>query len=184
MNTPLQRVLDRLEGCRTAFSVERIGASELDPLQVSILRFLISQVGPCLVDWGDMQIVLSEDVLLEIDEYPSAGALGEPGAPAKTKPGKGKKAQEAEPPGLSRSTEIEAALEAVTGDPFLRRRFVTLIESFPDFVERYVALIEGRGAMGDAAAAKELGMDVEKLAPQLSKLHKKMTELASEADED
>jgi hypothetical protein len=69
-------VLSRLDRCVTALSVERYGASDLDALQVSMLRYVLGRTGPALIDWGDIQVVLSEDVLAEIDQYDSVGDLG------------------------------------------------------------------------------------------------------------
>lgn len=179
-------VLDRLDGCRSALSVERNGVRELDPLQVSILRYLLEQVPNCLVDWGDMQIVLAEDILVDVDEYASAGNLNnlsgvyDP-APTESAP----EAAPVETEGLVRATETETALETITADPFLRRRFERRLEDdYPEFVEKYVASLEARGPVGDEAAATELGVGREALDPMLAKLRDMAVGLAEEADED
>jgi hypothetical protein len=178
-------VLDRLDTCRSSLCVERNGVHDLDPLQVSLLRWLIDNLGPCLVDWGDMNIVLSEDVLTDIDEYPSAGNLDGTG-PIPADPAA---APAADAPvgdvsvGVERATETGQAIEAVSEDPFLRRRFMRLVESYPQWVKTYVKILEERGPVGDAVVSKELGVAVDKLDPHLQKLHDEALDLADEADE-
>ncbi len=180
-------VLDRLDECRSALSVERNGVQDLDGIQVSILRYLIEHAGPCLVDWGDMQIVLSEDILQEIGEYPSVGDLGNPGEPAPEPEPVTETAELTEEGpnavGFARAAETEKAIDAVSEDPFLQRRFVRLLEKYPDYVKSYVALLSERGALGDKAAAKKLGVPLKKLEPELQKLHDFALELADEVDD-
>jgi hypothetical protein len=179
-----EEVLDRLDVCKSAFSVERAGVRDIDPLQVSILRFLLDQCGPCLVDWGDMQIVLSEDVEAELSSYASAGDLRHPPAPEAAPAAKPEAAAPASEAGLERSTATENAMEAIASDPFLDKRFKRALAAFPDFVRAYVDRVGSKGALGDAAAAKELGVTLEKLEPQLKKLHETATGLAAEAEDD
>lgn len=178
-----EEVLDRLDECRSAINVERAGVRDLDPLQVSILQFLLQRCGKCLVDWGDMQIVRSEEVIKDLGTYESAGVLGDPSSQpvVVTAPPAPERVSE---PGLSRSTATERALEALHEDPFLDRRLMRALEKYPEFVQRYVKLLDERGALGDAAAAKELGVEVAALGPELQKLHDFTTDLAKKKDEE
>lgn len=187
-------VLDRLETCRTAFSVERAGVHDLDALQVSILEFLLDNVGPCLIDWGDMQIVLSEDVRKELGEYTSAGSLErrnvaqpDPELTEEVEPATDEDLGGREPTaevGLRRSAATERAIAAVAEDPFLSRKFVRALEQLPDFVQRYAEIIGEKGAMADARAAEVLGMSRDELEPGLKKLHDVATGLAEDLEED
>jgi hypothetical protein len=174
-------VLDRLESCRSAISVERAQVSDLDPLQVSILQYLVERAGPCLVDWGDMQIVLSEDVLTEIAEYPSAGRLGEPYAGT---PAGAERAQRPLGPvaGLDRAAQTERAIELVSEKPFKQRRYLRMLEKLPEFAQNYVRMLSESGAVGDVEAAAKLGVTREELEPALAKLHKVTTGLADLED--
>ncbi len=176
-----EEVLDRLDECRSAINVERSGVHELDPLQVSILQYLVQRCGKCLVDWGDFQIVRSEEVLGDLASYESAGVLGE--AVAASAPSEAPVPVSTEEAGLSRSTLTERALESVHEDPFLDRRLERALDAYPEFVRRYVKLLDERGALGDATAAAELGVAVGVLTPELQKLHDLTVDLAKQADE-
>jgi hypothetical protein len=177
-----EEVLDRLEECRSAINVERAGVKDLDPLQVSILQFLLQRCGKCLVDWGDMQIVRSEEVIKDLGTFESAGILGDPSATpiAVTAPPAPERVSE---PGLGRSTATERAIESLHEDPFLDRRFLRAIEKYPEFIKRYVKLLDERGALGDGAAAKELDVPLATLGPELQKLHDFAVDLAKKKDE-
>ncbi len=180
-----EEVLDRLDACRTAFAVERHGVNELDALQVSVLRFLIDAVGPCVVDWGDLQIVLSEDVLEELDEYADAGELGSGGAPRAPRPAKAEaETSEEASVGLGRSEETEAALEKIASDPFISKRLVRALAGYPDFVQAYVEALRRKGPVSDAAAAKAHGVSVDDLEPELVRFHRFVLELADEIEDD
>ena len=179
-------VLDRLDECRSALSVDRNGVSDIDPLQVSILRWILHEVGPCLIDWGDFQIVRSEDVAADMANYQSAGPLGgiggdEPPPAVEAAPGEAPAAPSQE--GLERAAETTHAIDAVKEDPFLKRRFLRTLEKYPEFVKNYVKILGERGAIPDATAAQELGVPVAKLAPHLEKLHDETLDLADEADD-
>lgn len=172
-------VLDRLDQCHSAFHIDRVGVNDLDPLQVSILRWLIAQVGPCVIDWGDQNVVLSEDVLTEVDDYPDAGDLATPTpAPAPTR-GTGSNT----PSDVARAEATVAALETVHEDPFLDRRLMKLLDSYPEWVKHYVKLLDEEGAVSDAVAAAELGVPPEQMAKSLDELRAATTKLAKEANE-
>lgn len=178
--TVSDEVLDRLDECTSAFHIDRAGVNELDPLQVTMLRWLIAEVGPCVVDWGDQNVVLSEDVLLEIDEYPDAGDLRTPTpAPA---PARGE-APAGGVPGAKRAEATMAALETVHEDPFLDRRLMKLLETWPDLVTHYVKLLEEQGAVSDADAAIALGVPADQMGGHLDKLRDATTKLAGEAED-
>jgi len=129
-----------------------------------------------------MQIVLSEDILTDVDEYPDAGPLDGTPAPAVS----ADDPQGDAPPddkGLERASKTAEAMDAIGGDPFLRRRFARLLEKFPDFVQSYAKLLGDSGPAGDAAMAKQLGVTVDKLEPHLQKLHEEALDLADEAED-
>lgn len=178
-------MLDRLDACKSALEIERNGVDELDPLQVSILQWLIENLPPCLIDWGDFQIVSSEVVKDDLSDFPSAGPLGDPGAEAPVARRSSKEeVVDEEAPDLERSEETVSAMALVSGDPSLQRRFAKLLEKYPEYVKNYVKLVELRGALTDEKAADQLSVPVGKLAKQLDKLHVMVTGLAEEAAEE
>lgn len=179
-------MLDRLDACRSALEIERNGADELDPLQVSILQWLLENLPPCLVDWGDFQIVSSEVVAKDLSDFPSAGSLSAPGeaAPVGRRPSRDEPSDEEPAADLERSEATVEALGILSADPFLQRRFDKLLEKYPEYVKNYVKLVVLRGALTDEKAADQLSVPVGKLAKQLDKLHGMATGLAEEADEE
>lgn len=184
-----EEVLDRLDACRSALEIERNGVSDLDPLQVSILRWIVHEIPECLIDWGDFQIVRSEEVIADLTSFASAGALGgiggdEPAA-APVATAEGGDVGEAEPDdSLDRATATSQAIEAIADDPFLKRRFQRQLDKYPLFVKNYVKLLDAQGPIADAGAAKELKVAIGDLAPQLEKLYEMAVELAEEAAEE
>ena len=176
-------MLDRLDACQSALEVERNGVDELDPLQVSILEWLLDNLPPCLVDWGDFQIVPSEVVRGDLADFPSAGSLGGSGADAQPRTAVGP-VEKARAPDLERSEATLSAMTLLSGDADLQRRFLKLLEKYPEYVKNYVKLVEARGALTDEKAADHLSVPVDKLAKQLDKLHGMATGLAEEAAEE
>lgn len=181
-----EEVLDRLDACKSALEIERNGVSDLDPLQVSILRWIIHEVPICLVDWGDFQIVRSEEVLADLATFVSAGALGGIGGDGPVAVTIAPEPVEEAPPddSIDRATATSQAIEAITEDPFLKRRFARALEKYPQFVKSYVKLLAAQGPIGDAGAARELKVAIGDLAPQLEKLYEMAVELADEAAEE
>lgn len=176
-------MLDRLDACKSALEIERNGVDELDPLQVSILQWLLDNLPPCLVDWGDFQIVSSEVVRADLTDFPSAGSLGGSGTEGVVARAGGP-ADDVASPDLERSEATVAAMTLLSGDPDLQRRFLKLLEKYPEYVKNYVKLVEARGALTDEKAADHLSVPVDKLAKQLDKLHGMATGLAEEAAEE
>ena len=173
-------MLDRLDACKSALEIERNGVDELDPLQVSILQWLIENLPPCLIDWGDFQIVSSEVVKGDLADFPSAGPLEGGGGGEGTAPPAAP--DEAAPPDLARSEATVSAMTLVSGDPELQRRFLKLLDKYPEYVKNYVKLVEARGPLTDERAADQLSVPVDKLAKQLEKLHGMAKGLAEEAE--
>ncbi len=180
-------VLDRLDDCRTSISVERDGVNELDPLQVSLLRFLLDSTGPALVDWGDLQIVRSEDVLDELDDFDDAGDLAT-GLPRPARPRAASASVGAEPTsaadssGVDRAREVITALETIATDPFVAKRLARGWPSYPEFVRRWVTALQQRGPVADAAAVRELGVDADEFESAAHRFSRFVLELADEIE--
>lgn len=181
-----EEVLERLEACKSSIEIERNGVNDLDPLQVSLLRWLIAEIGPCLIDWGDFQIVTSEGVAGDLEGFESAGVIGDADAAPKPAPKPKAKAPKAEEStvGLERSQELEAAIAQISQDPFLLKRYRKTLEKYPEFIRAYVIILQTDGALSDPAACKRLGVTQDKLSAGIVKLHDMTLDLVEEAEDD
>ena len=68
--------LARLETCRGTLAIDPVPRDGTrSALQVSCLQFLLEAIGPCVFDWGERQLALSESVLAELAGQPNRGPL-------------------------------------------------------------------------------------------------------------
>ena len=68
--------LARLATCRSALAIDPVPRDATrSPLQVSALQFLLEAIGPCVFDWGERRLALSESVLAELAGQPNRGRL-------------------------------------------------------------------------------------------------------------
>jgi hypothetical protein len=156
---PDDKLLKRLARCKSALSIDRPGALETDPLQVSILRFLLERIGKGLVLFNDYPLETADDAIVRLQEL-----SGAPGF-------EGEEDEELDddvvvpPPGpitgttgMDRASRILGVFKAVDKNTELaidvRRAFARVSE----LARRYAALIYEDGVMPDALAAKALGV--------------------------
>ncbi len=69
-------ILARLAECRATISFDYVRGEATDsPLQVSVLRFFLERLGPCVFDWGDLSLELGEVALARLSQAKSCGPL-------------------------------------------------------------------------------------------------------------
>lgn len=157
--------LVRLATCRGSLAIapvpalvaiDRLGS----PLQVSCLQHLLEAIGPCVMDWGELRLALSESVLADLALQPNRGPLladdedeeeddGEEGpsfARARKDPTRARAARCIE---LLRAA-IEDVERSVDAQRALRKQSET--------ARGYAALLLEDGPMTDAVAARALGV--------------------------
>ncbi len=157
-------VLERLATCECALSIDRVRDSGLEhPLQVSILRYLITQLGSCVVDWGEHRLALSEAVLEELKRHRSRGELGDSSRPVR-KPVRTRK----ERPGEVRAIRILETRARCLRDPDLAIDLKRL--PLRSIQLKYIALLESNGAISDRDAAVSLAINASELEGELSEL--------------
>jgi len=155
-----QSVLERLATCRSTYAFDYVrGGLQASPLQVSVMKYALDALAPCVVDWGDMSLELGERALGRIAKMRSRGNL-RPSAPvAKKKPVK----LRAEKPGEVRAARIFLAIKTASRDPDATFDLRQAIAKLSPDANRYLAMLVEEGAMPDARARKELGMDAAQL---------------------
>ena len=147
-------VLARIVHCRATLAFDYVG--DESPLQVSILRFCLERLAPCVFDWGGYELELGETVLARLAKRRSRGPLGEASAPDKPKrPVKPRR----EKPGEVRAIRIVGALEAARADAALAHDLARALSRLSEPARKYVKLLAEDGAMSDAVAAKRLAVD-------------------------
>ncbi|GAC1539934.1 MAG: hypothetical protein NVS3B10_04640 [Polyangiales bacterium] len=73
---PSAPTLARLATCRSALAIDPVPRDATrSPLQVSALQFLLEAIGPCVFDWGERRLALSESVLAELAGQTNRGRL-------------------------------------------------------------------------------------------------------------
>jgi hypothetical protein len=155
-------VLERLPRCRCTLELEYVRAEPEDsPLQVTALRFLLAQLAPCLMDWGDLSIELGEDALKRISRLRSRGRLAEAPRPAmRRKPVKRRVAR----PGEVRALQILAHIDAArAGDRDAALDVQRVVDAASEVAQRYLALLIEGGPCSDRIAAKRLGLSPSEL---------------------
>ncbi|MFU8805567.1 MAG: hypothetical protein ACNA8W_17270 [Bradymonadaceae bacterium] len=160
-------VLERLSMCTGALLIENPGIPEVDPLQASSLRFLLELTSPGIVDWGDFDMELSEDVLARLVELPDAEPLG----------GESVSAEIPLAPGVKGAMDILEDLERIGRVQELRIDFERAVRRLPEMAQHYLALLYTQGVQSDEGAAQKLELDIEDIEDfrgQILKLMKKV----------
>jgi hypothetical protein len=165
-------LLERLSACRATFSFDHV-RSEPDesPLQVSILKFCLERLAPCVMDWGDLSLELGEVVLGRLSRMRSRGRLGPAPAP-KARPIK----RRVEKPGEVRAVRIleklDHASEQVDEHPEVALDLRSAIATLSTTAQAYLALLLEEGALADAAAQKRLGLDGDAFVAAIAEVEK------------
>jgi hypothetical protein len=160
--TDPRRILERVALCKTTVTFEYVRPShypEENPLQVTILRFWLERLAPCVMDWGDFAVELGEDVLARLRKMKSKGTLGHV-PPAKKKPVRRRVAR----PGEVRSVRILQRLEVARADPDLAVDLGRALAKLSAPAERYLTLLLEEGAVDDSKAMRALEVDAATLA--------------------
>jgi hypothetical protein len=183
-------ILERLKACHTSLVLEDVTDGLDSPLQVSILQFLVTQLAPCLMDWGDFELELGEAVLDKLAPRRSRGALPTgpvPAAVAASPPAVGPSPKPKAPKraairplqeqgGERRALRLIGLLERARVDRDLAIDLQRGIGRLPPLATDYLELILSDGAMDDARAASELELSLEELQPVLVKIEAALLE--------
>ena len=171
-------ILERLAGCRSAMTIDRPGDLDGDPLQVSVLRFLLERAGEALVMLNDYPLRRSEELLAEIAQKPgAAGFLDDDDDERGDEADEADEADEEDEPrsapprssrqgglgglaamagGQERAARLEQILNSARDNPELSIEVIEVLRKTPDLGRRYAALLMEEGAMPDAMAARSL----------------------------
>lgn len=149
-----QDVLARFQRCRSAFTIDRPGDIEVaGGLQVSLLRFLLEEIGESLVLLNDYPFETSEALLTRLKKRRSAPGFGKSSAP-KRRP----VARRDEKPGELRAIGILRLLERAMSDVRVAIDVKAALAKVSASAQRYAVFLLEEGAESDAKAAKALGM--------------------------
>jgi hypothetical protein len=165
-------LLERLGTCRATFSFDCV-RSEPDesPLQVSILKFCLERLAPCVIDWGDLSLELGETALGRLSRMRSRGRLG-PAPARKARPIK----RRVEKPGEVRAVRIleklDHAAEQVEEHPEAALDLRSAVATLSENAQAYLALLLEEGALPDAAAQKRLGFDGDAFVAMIAEVDK------------
>jgi hypothetical protein len=142
-------VLARFEGCRASLGIERPGSLDDDPLQVSILGFLLEHAGEAIVLLDDHVPQLAETVLALLASKKGAEGFAEditdlevfapPAAPAEPRAGRILSTFEAAQQNLDLAIDLRDELSRAG-----------------DLARRYAMLLMQEGALDDDRAARAL----------------------------
>jgi hypothetical protein len=146
-----------LKACKSALMIERPGDLDRDPLQVSVLAFVLEHAEDALVAFEDAPYEPSVTVLVELSKKKTAAGFGTKakGLP-KTKNG-GKVEIDRSMESVSQILEtFEVAQHNLDLQIDLRR----ILGASSTLVKQYVTLLVNQGAVNDATAARALGVSV------------------------
>lgn len=168
-------ILDRLKKCRTVIEIEDPVSPESSRLQVTTLRFLLERAKESVMDWGDYQLQLGEKALAKIKRLESFGIMGEARPKTQAKP-EGSK----ELPGEFRAKRIVHLYQLAEENHELAIDLQKLIQRQAEVIQRYMAHLFANGPVGDAEAAKGMGIDLKMLLLHIDKLEKALQELVED----
>jgi len=150
------RIRARLAECRATVAFDYVRGDATDsPLQVSLLRFFLERLAPCVFDWGDSSLELGEETLATLSRAKSRGRLGSgPPAPKPKQPVKRRAAK----PGELRAIALVEQLSSAADDPNARVDLSRAVAKLSPDAQRYVQLLIEEGARDDTAAARTLAL--------------------------
>jgi hypothetical protein len=159
-------IVKRLATCRSVLTIDRPGELDESPLQASLLRHVLKRAGKSLVMLVDYPLQTSEVVQVQLRRLPAAPGFDELGrAPVPEAEPEPPSAPHKEQPGERRAARIIEALQrAAAGDADARLDMRRALERSPELARRYAQLVVEEGAIGDAQAAKDLGVNAAELA--------------------
>lgn len=149
-------VLDRLERCRSAFTIDHPGDIDaVGGLQVSLLRFVLERAGDALVLLNDYPLETSEELLAKLKKRPHAKGFAASAAPAKT-PRRRAAAPRDAMAGELRAVRVLRTLEAALNDVRVAIDVKEALRRVSEAARTYGALLLEEGAMSDGKAAEAL----------------------------
>jgi hypothetical protein len=151
-------VLQRLGQCRSTYQLRKPPSPDESPLQVSVVRFLLEQLAPCILRW-DAGFELGESALKRLAVVHSRGRF-RPATPPKTRTVKPRR----EKPGEGRAARLVQKLDVAATDPDTALDLRACLATLSADARRYVELLSEDGAMADAAAKRRLNLNREALA--------------------
>lgn len=147
-------VLERLERCRSVFSIDNPGDIDtVGGLQVSLLRLVLEGAGESLALLNDYPFEKGEALLARLEKTPGAKDFG--GAPP---PKRRPVARRDAKPGEVRALRVLNVLERAVNDVRVAIDVKAALHSVSQTARNYGALLLEEGAVTDAHAAKTLGV--------------------------
>jgi hypothetical protein len=151
-------VLERLGQCRSTYQLRKPPAPDQSPLQVSVIRFLLENLAPCVLRW-DAGLELGESALGRLGSGRSRGRL-KPVVIAKKRVVKPRR----EKPGEGRAARLVQKLDLAYSDPDVAMDLRAAFTRLSADARRYVELLSEDGVVTDAAAKRRLNLNAEALA--------------------
>jgi hypothetical protein len=142
---------ERLRKCRSSLTIEEPGELASDPLQVSILRFLLERAGDCLVLLGAYPLKGSSAVLKDLAKLQAAEGFGE------DLPEEELEAEDEEQD--TRAERILATFEAAEDNVDLAIDLRAQLGRASEPARSYAMLLVQEGPIDDEKAAKKLKLE-------------------------
>ena len=158
-------VQERLAQCHSVLTIERPGSLAKDPLQVSILRYVLEHSGEAVVVFDGKTPELAEKVLADLEKRKAAQGFG---VSAELPP---ELDGELEP----RAGRILSILEAAEDNMDLAIDLRASLNRASEMARRYVMLLMQEGAVDDERAARSLKMapvEVAEIADEVERIVK------------
>jgi len=118
---------------------------------------LLGKIGPCVFDWGDYELELSENTIEKLGARENRGPLSPSRSPSKSSGGDNLKLKNL--PGVSQSARIVQMLQRISRDLDLSIDIKRKLSEEPNLISDYARLLVLEGAKDHAAAAEHLGIE-------------------------
>jgi hypothetical protein len=145
-----------LKGLKSTLVIDRPGDLDRDPLQVSVLGFVLSHAGNALVAFDAAPFRSADEVIVELAKKKRAAGFGEEAPPKVDRAadrGEGERAAES-------VRQILETFEAAEHNLDLQIDLKRILGASSTTVKRYVTLLVSQGAVDDAQAARSLGVPI------------------------
>jgi hypothetical protein len=166
-------IRQRLQACRSVMRIEDPGDLRSNPLQLSLLRFILARIGEGLIMFDDYPLERTDAVLESLRRRPGAVGFSDPphaehssrGAPTR-------------PPSEVRALRILEVVHHAERNMDLAVDLREALSRLPPLSRNYLALLYEEGMVDDLKASRLLGVKPEELEPAIDSLEHALREIA------